>query len=174
MSLCTYCTPSSFLRQFLSFTWRPVTYLGPIIDWLMPYCVTSSPLSSQRPGQWSSHPRQFRPSSWNWYRTCRQTEPQQPQQPGEICSILFWPKSNTIHPQDLSSCYQAFLSFLLCISYFNPLSSNPTYLMPVCIIPRVSLRVQSKFVCQPSGAVKSQWACHHQTTPRCRNCKQYR
>ena len=68
--------------------------MGPIIDWLMPYRVSSSPLSYHTP--------------------------------------------NTIHPQDLSSCCLAFLSFLLCISYFNPLSSNPTYLMPVCIIPQLT------------------------------------
>ena len=47
----------------------------------MPYHMTSSPLFSQRPMQWSSHPPQFRSSSWNCCRTCRQTGPQQP---GEI------------------------------------------------------------------------------------------
>ena len=39
---------------------------------------------------------------------------------------------------------------------------------------KVSPQVQAKFICQPSGAVMSRWACHHQTTPRCQNCKQYR
>ena len=107
--------------------------MGPIIDWLMPYRVSSSPLSYHTP--------------------------------------------NTIHPQDLSSCCLAFLSFLLCISYFNPLSSNPTYLMASMYhtsTHKVSPQVQAKFICQPSGAVMSRWACHHQTTPRCQNCKQYR
>ena len=89
---------------------------------------------------------QFQWSSWNCYRACRKTEPQHL---GEISSVLFWPNSSVVHPHDLSSCYQALLRFMFWVSCFNPLPSNPTYLMPVCITfaHKSSPQPQSKFIC---------------------------
>ena len=132
---------------------------------LVSHCLTDSPLFFQRPMQWSSHPRQFQSNSWNCYRSLKDTQTD--------WNSAAWRDFNLIQVSPRGPIKllpsDSVISVLNCI-FQPPSSPNRTYLMPVCIIPRLTMpRQQSKVICQPLGAVKSQWACHHQTTPPCQN-----
>ena len=139
----------------------------------MPYHVTSSPLFSQRPMQWSSHPRQFHPHSWNCYKTCRQMY---------LSSLERYVQfyfDQSLAPS-IHRTYQAatkrFSDFCAEFHIASPypltqhiLCQYVSYLGPQDLSPgTIKVYLSALRRCQVS------MGCHLQTTPPCRNCKQYR